>query len=277
MNTEITTRPGVREIVAAHDAILQQYRIAFSALLEAEKIAKTVPVSTYWLPSLDEIARKSYGVREEKDAQKALKFVRQTLAKTAWHKIVDLAGFGSMMSAEDKRQFDRDLEKNVPDFNLENIQATASAWHAISGETFNKGIVDVFRKLSPKYRSNDAFKIAKKMILTLAVDLHGEKFSWYYDSRGFSVQDTLRDAIRIFSILDGDLAPKDYGGDDLTGIIATAWANGEQKVSTKFFEVRPFANGNLHVIFTRLDLIEKCNKIIAAHYGAVLPDGRKAA
>ena len=65
------------------------------------------------------------------------------------------------------------------------------------------------------------------------------------------------DLDKVFHLLDGAGIPK-YPGDMVTAM-REAMAAGQQECTTKYLKVRWFKNGNAHLEFLRLDLLQKLN------------------
>ncbi|WP_299940024.1 class I SAM-dependent methyltransferase [uncultured Nitratireductor sp.] len=58
---------------------------------------------------------------------------------------------------------------------------------------------------------------------------------------------------------------------------AGTWNPKQSEHEGQFFRIRIFKNGNAHLWFTRKDLLEKVNKILADYYGEVIGDGQTQA
>jgi 16S rRNA G966 N2-methylase RsmD len=82
----------------------------------------------------------------------------------------------------------------------------------------------------------------------------------------------IRDIERVFAVLDGN-RPNFI---DLESRIdeSRRYTHGPRQslVESDYFRIRTFKNGNAHLWFTRKDLVEKVNKLLAEYYGAVIPD-----
>jgi hypothetical protein len=84
--------------------------------------------------------------------------------------------------------------------------------------------------------------------------------------------ETLGDVERTFAVLDG----KEPTPGALVSRIAESRRGGfnphQSYVETPYFRVRCFKNGHAHLWFTRDDLVDKANGVLADYYGEVLPD-----
>ena len=129
------------------------------------------------------------------------------------------------------------------------------------GDMFDRGVVTCFRKLSWDYKTNEPCKFGKKIIMRL--------FQWNHAISDRC--DSLDDLVRVFHCLDSKPEPDHRQG---IGRQLHGEANRLMRLETDYLVIRWFANGNGHITFTRLDLIEKLNQIIAKHHPNALPPTR---
>jgi hypothetical protein len=169
------------------------------------------------------------------------------------------------MDSQAVEQFRDQLRKQPPECTIDTINATFREMNAKKNETFVRGLINVFNKLDhARYKTNDAFKITPKIIMTSVLSPFGGFNHW--SGRG----EALGDLCRIMHILDGK-EPKDHLG-DFRSVISAAWTYNAKSptADSEYFHAKLFKNGNLHVVIKRLDLVQKANKLIAAHYGQTL-------
>lgn len=195
-----------------------------------------------------------YGMDRSKEVV-ALKF-KKRLSVSLWRFLHRKTGLYRLMDATANEEFEKQLESDPPPCTLENLEATFSALRGDQKLIFNRGVVRAFKRLDRSYKTNDAFKINKRIILRNCTGVHS------------STQDEIFDIERIFHIMDGKEIPQydasvravidahRHGRDSLQGIVETDYMN-----------MHFYLNGNCHVTFTRPDLIERCNQIIAAYHG----------
>lgn len=91
--------------------------------------------------------------------------------------------------------------------------------------------------------------------------------------RGEHTKNKLDDLVRFFSVIDGKPEP------DHRHAISSAlgyWSNAKE-IEHEYMHIRTFKNGNGHLTFKRLDLVEKLNAVLAKHYPGALPHDRHAA
>lgn len=186
-----------------------------------------------------------------------------------WSHIIEITDLERLMDRTAKDQLRRDLLADPPEPTVENIYATLQHFAADSGMIFRRGIAAAFSELDRRFRSHDGFKIGSRVILDRAFDDSGQ---WNFYTRK---RDVLTDIERTFYVLDDECQPA-YG--DVVHAIDNArrgaWGARQTEVESRYFRVRVFQNGNMHLWFTRRDLVEQVNKLLAEHYGEVIGDAR---
>ena len=129
-------------------------------------------------------------------------------------------------------------------------------------------LIDVYRKLSWDYRTNNPCRLGKKIIIENLL------YRW---SNGrvtldCSGREALDDLVRPFYLLEGRNVP------DFRSSIGAQYGeflgNGDnvgKLLEGEYFTVRGYQKGTVHIVFKRPDLVEKLNDIIARHYPGALP------
>ena len=135
---------------------------------------------------------------------------------------------------------------------------------------FERGVIECFKRLSWCYKTNRPFAFGKRIVMT------------YIRSYGHFSHDKLdhiADLQRVFCILDGKPEEDHRSGiyrrlsDAERGRLGTVTAGTHDDVYMHF---RWFKNGNAHITFKRMDLVDKMNAILAKHYPGALPHDRHA-
>ncbi|EKO9317676.1 DUF4942 domain-containing protein, partial [Escherichia coli] len=151
---------------------------------------------------------------------------------------------------------------------LDNVLATFRHLNASKMQTFEHGLIDVYRKLSWDYRTNNPCRLGKKIIIENLL------YRW---SNGrvtldCSGREALDDLVRPFCLLEGRNVP------DFRSSIGAQYGeflgNGDnvgELFEGEYFTVRGYQKGTVHIVFKRPDLVEKLNDIIARHYPGALP------
>lgn len=209
---------------------------------------------------------------------------RRDVDRACWRYLLDATNLGAIMGAKQKAAFDEALEKDPPEFTVENAYATFADKAANADKIFAESVVNAFRVAPKDFKSNDAFKVGARMILEWAYSdiSHGWTHSFARGHPG--ARDIVSDLDRIMHILDGrnsasrsDKAKDEGEGDEdirATDLIADAMreARGPGECETRYFRIRWFKKGTAHVWFLRPDLVRRMNEILASEYGLTLGD-----
>lgn len=260
-------KDSIEELVGHRNRSLEMAKQAFILLGESEKaaaLAAPTEPGNGWLSSV-EIRGRRYWVDGDD-----LKAVRRAVDESAWRSLLRISGLRNLMDATAHEKFSNDLSKEPPEFTIENVTAAFMQAAIDAPQILERSIVAVFDRLNTKrYKTNSAFGIGPRCILTSALSQWG---GW--NSYGFSFN-LVNDMDRLFHVLDGKKPPEAGSAADLIGREHQRKA---KTCKTEYFEAKMFrGNGNLHLKFTRPDLVVKVNRILTKHYGATLPDDRKSA
>ncbi|MVF24212.1 DUF4942 domain-containing protein [Methylocaldum sp. BRCS4] len=201
---------------------------------------------------------------DEHRRDRTLQRIRINIDRNAWLHLLDISGIGAMMDATAHRSFQEQLSKEPPELNHQNVAATFSRLYDDREVIFRRGVVNAFSSLNRDKKTNRGFTLGKKIILARAFNGWG---SWnYYRDANHQIDDFER----VFLILDGKQT-LEYGrvSEKLSVAIHNQRKDG-QEIETDYMIFKPCKNGNLHVQFRRLDLVEQVNRIIGAECGATL-------
>lgn len=199
------------------------------------------------------------------------KRIRAELDSSMWRRAFDMTGFKQLMDAQAVAEFERSLTPTPPEFTEANIRATFIDLHLNACSMFRRGVVNVFRYLSDDYRTNatEPFRIGRKVIMSWMV---GPSFKRGLQIRHGGSADRLNDLDRVFQTLDG----RPFQARSLESAMNAAFEAGSI-FESDYYRAKAFQNGNIHLEFKRLDLLEKVNEEIAEFYAdGCLADGRKA-
>jgi len=182
--------------------------------------------------------------------------------RSFWRRAFDLTGFANILDAKAKREFENSLEgRQCPEFNMPTIEQTFLELYQTKDDMFRRGIVEVFRYLSPTYKTNqkEIFKIPEKIIVEYIIDRMFCAPCIRYEKR-----QTINDIDRIFKLLDGVKFEQESL---LTEIQAQFKESDGKHFENEYFKMKGFKNGNMHLWFKRHDLLEKVNEQVAIYYG----------
>lgn len=291
----IVSRNTVEQIVAYRDAAISRFEAAFEKIVEANDALVVANKlwdsaapgrSGAWSDTTEEIKQFLHAVRLP-DRDRYLRTARRLIDVTVWSHVIEIAGIEQLMDAQAKKELrdqmryvpertngdgalinQEEIDKMLPPVTVDNVYGTLESFMAQAETIFRRGIVNVFTRLDRRFRSHDGFKVGGRLIINHLVSGDG-----YFSSYGDRV-DMLLDIERTFLVLDGKSARASYAG--IVGILhheRRSWTPAQSVHEGDYFRVRIFKNGNAHLWFTRDDLVEQVNKILAKHYGEVLGDG----
>lgn len=194
------------------------------------------------------------------------------MKRSAWGALIEKLGIRKLMSSKragelddaihnrrGRYNYDERAKYELPEINEETIYAVLSGMCQSADEFLSEAIREEhdFWKPSKReapYKRNSEFTLNRKVIHGWMVErAYGGGWRTCYSNESHLIA-----LDRIFHALDGQGIPKGHGG-PLVDAIKVADADG--KFSTSYFEGRCFGNGNVHLTFKRLDLLEKFNAV----------------
>lgn len=269
-STDLIKKESIAEMLAHRDRAVQLYEQAIKLVIEANKSLQRAVPGAHSPIERDDF-RWLGDVRQQDELTKSL---TTRIDQSVWRHLLKASGLGSLMDRTAREAFEDQVEKNPPAATMDNVCATMLNKAAEADKIFERGLVESFRKLDRAYRTNDSFKVGKKIIMKGALTQTDSKFPkhryWNHYARR---DDDLFDIERTLHILDGKAPCDRYAG--IISAINKAPQDGKTEAETEYFHVRLFANGNLHITFKRLDLVEKANRIIAKHNGSAIPSTKR--
>jgi len=262
----------VEKITSARIACLDRMEQAATAIAaghaaadEASAIAQNVGVSRGFMED-----RTASGAAdrlfEAFDSEASIAGYTKALDIGIWTHLIDFSGMSDMMDKTMKDEFRASFLDEVPEATFENVTATLEKLFGDADTIFARGLATAFSKLDRRFKSHDGFKIGGRIILENCFDSYG---SWNYSSRH---DDTITDVERVFAVLDGNRPNPTGLREEVNESRKGGWGSRQSYVETTYFRIRGFKNGNAHLWFTRDDLVEKANKLLANYYGEVIGD-----
>ena len=183
------------------------------------------------------------------------------LDRAAWHDVMKRSELGSLMGEKQRREWDRQLEAEPPPFTLATVVATFKDLRDHAHLLFRQGLVDAFENLPRDFRSHDGFKIGDRCVMQWAVEYN----QWSKTCSWRNTGGALMDLDRTFHKLAGiEWVEKAYHVAD------AAMRKGLSEASTRFFKVRWFKNGNVHLWMLDAEITRRANLMLADHYGKAL-------
>ena len=249
-------------------AVLEKVLGAIDLLAQARDIAQAANVG-FPRFKLDEHRYAVYNMLDPDSRPDVEKKVRLCVDSTGWQHLMTESGMRSLMDAKARHQWDESLEKGeFPEFTRENIESTFQQLHGSRADIFERGVLEVFKRLSWDYKTNRPFAFGKRIVVTwLRSSVTGTGDSLGYVNNDHS--DQLDDLVRVFAVLDGKPEPDHRNG--MWQALNQVCRLSDGDVDTEYISVRCYRNGNGHILFKRPDLVAKMNQILAKHYPGALP------
>lgn len=268
---EVIPSLPVERIVAQRDSGVAAFMEAIALIRDAQKLLFEAS-GRGWISGMTEIIERSLSADRSATREAALKrSVCRYADRDIWQRLMNDTGMFTLMSEAQRKAWDKQLySEDCPEITLDNVIATFRALNASKGATFEQGVIDVFRNLSWDYKSHNPCLLGKRIIIDGVLDNHR---GLYFSVRTYA-QNRIDDLARPFWILDGKTIPDNRvsEGANLSAFISQGGAASVGEVFTcEYFTIRAYKKGSAHVTFTRPDLVEKVNDIIARHYPGALP------
>jgi hypothetical protein len=251
-------------LVLKRDALVERLTAAHAALEEAQQLADNLFGPDHRGPRLgllNHVSRREFTGPSGLD-----EMVREVDGRT-WAYLLRESGLRSFMDATSRAQWDKAIEANdVPPLTMATIETTFAALYDTRRDMLERGVVDVFRRLSWDYKTNNPVMFGERLILRHIVEAYG-----YPSQTG---TDQLDDLARVLSVLDGRPEPDSRRGTYRLMSEARFPSQTRDIEIAGLFTVRGFKNGNGHLRFLRMDLVDRMNAILAKHFPSALPAAR---
>ena len=267
---ELVPSVSIAALVLRRDGIVERLRQAHVALVEAEQLAEAL--------FGDEMRGHRMSVltsdHQSFTSDRGIEYMTKEVDGRAWSYLLRVSGLQTFMDAKARDEWNKAIERNdVPPLTTDNIHATFSALHQGRGEMFERGVVAVFRSLSWDYKTNNPVMFGKRIILRNVVDVWAGGGCFGPSHHGANKLD---DLVRVLSVLDGKPEP-DYRSACYRRLTEIQWmrGSGPNFATLDYFTLKGFKNGNGHLTFTRPELVDKMNAIVARHFPGALPPHRE--
>ncbi|AUT95575.1 DUF4942 domain-containing protein [Citrobacter freundii] len=268
-HTDVICSTSIERIVTGRNAALAQIEALIQQLNDISTLTRSIGGKT----ALDWAMKQEFrcGCWLMEKPETAMKAITRNLDRGIWRDLMKKSGMLSIMDAQARDQWYRNLEGDgIPAVSEANILSTFEQLHLNKGDVFERGVINVFKGLSWDYKSNSPCKFGKKIIVTGLVK---------YDRWGFGLnwgwrRDRLSDLERMLMLLDGKPVPDNRA--DITRRLADHInANRHSnRYEDEMFSIKYFQKGTAHITFKRPELVDKLNDIIARHYPGMLASGQ---
>ncbi|EAA4617442.1 DUF4942 domain-containing protein [Salmonella enterica] len=264
-HTDVICSTSIERIVTGRNAALTQIESLIHQLAEISTLTRSIGGKTAPDWAMKQDFRCGCWLMEKRET--AMKAITRNIDREIWRDLMKKSGMLSLMDAQARDQWYRNLEGNdIPTISEANILSTFEQLHQSKGEVFERGVINVFKGLSWDYKSNSPCKFGRKIIVTGLVK---------YDRWGFGLnwgwqRDRLADLERMLMLLDGKPVPDNRA--DVTRRLADHIdaKKSHTGYEDEMFAIKYFQKGTAHITFGRPELVDKLNDIIARHYPGTL-------
>lgn len=184
------------------------------------------------------------------------------LDENLWRYAFRKTGLERYMDAKARQDFEQSLGQKVPEFTVDNIRSIVLSAAQNADIMFARGIVNTFHRLSDDHKTNtnEPFAVNTKAIIK---HVFSPSFCGGLSVSRYSV-DMLSDIDRVVKVLDG----QKFEAHDLECKINAVYKQTKNTVyEDNYYRIKGHKNGNAHIEFKRLDILDKINLIIAKYYG----------
>ncbi len=259
MSTMMIEHQKARTIVEQVTQARTEVRRAFGLLQDAKTRLATVLGTASYGNSLWERSISDYNL--ERTAQETDTY----LERNAWRYILTQTGMTSFMTPARQKALQEQLDKGqFPVLTVENILSTLEGLTGQLGTLLQESAKEVFDWLRPsphsrvgQLKTNQYWQIGHKVILSYAVEAQyssGYRLNYHRTSHFQALGNVL-------SLLDGQGVPQ-YPHDLCTQLnegLKTCTSGDE--VTTPYLRLKPYRNGNAHLVFTQPDLVDRLNQL----------------
>lgn len=268
---ELIPSVAVDRVIAQRNSGVEMFMQGVKALQEAQKLLAAAAGCDWFSGMVQLVESGLSGSRSAKGDEAIRRNICLHADRDIWQRLMEDTGMLTLMSAAQKKQWSTDLySDNCPEISLDNVLATFRQLNASKAETFEQGVIDVFRNLSWDYKTNNPRYLGKRIIIDGVLDNYQGK---WYSVRSYG-QERINDLARPFWLLDGKTVPdfRVSEGAQLSNFIQQGGVSSVGELLTcNYFTLRVFKKGSAHITFTRPDLVDRVNDIIARHYPGALP------
>jgi hypothetical protein len=190
------------------------------------------------------------------------------LRREYWQLILDTDEFAELLTNEARQELNKRLSlAQKMEINLPNIKMLLTAINYNRKDMLIESVVSIFKKITRYHmnqysanihyyngwKTNDAYKINKKIIIPIKYEFDSWDFADSYDRISYDVRNFIDDIIKAFQLLDPSVKGE-----------FTALNN--QEFECDILRFKMFKNGNIHVWFKDLKLLNKLNYLCGSHF-----------
>lgn len=249
---DLAQRATITEMVRTFLAAAEDIRKSFAVIAAAEERLN----SAFVLGSYNTFRVSARGYEDYAKPEDVIKH----LERKAWDCLIERLELRRMMSVKAWNKLRHDLEcGQLPPITEENVQGVLAGFKSQLPDMLNDAVQEVFEWLRPRnneYKTNTEFEVGRKVILSCPVE--PKTFGGGFEVR-YHHHQNLTALENVFSALDGKGQISKSYHSLLSNAIKDSGKSGRGE--TEYFRFKCFKNGNLHLEFRRLDLLDRLNAI----------------
>lgn len=190
------------------------------------------------------------------------------LRREYWRLILDTDEFAELLTNDARQELNKRLSvAEQMEINLSNIRMLLMALSYNRKDILVESVVAIFKRITKYHmnqystnihyyngwKTNDAYKINKKIIIPIKYEFTSWDFADSYDRISYDVRNFIDDIIKAFQLLDPSVKGE-----------FTALNN--QEFECDILRFKMFKNGNIHVWFKNERLLNKLNYLCGSHF-----------
>lgn len=268
MTNDLVKSISVTNLLSQRDAMVERLREVNLLLVEAQEIgiaSGIVDAAAY--RSFSKLAGSCHNGYHDLALLNAedIDSARKRIDAAAWDLLMNESGLKSFMDSRAREEWREKIEKaQTPALTRENIEATFEALYGSRGDMFERGVIHCFKRLAWCYKTNLPQKFGRRIVARVRS----------YGHVDYQLCEPLEDLQRVLAVLDGK--PQDDHRHALHNRLREAEGNfmathAQFQHMDDYMSFRVFKNGNAHITFTRPDLVDELNRILAKHHPNALP------
>ncbi len=271
-NGEIILTTSIVDMIKQRNSIMEKVTAAMCHLSEAVAMELSMTGNQYSM--LDSFMTSgNHGYVRLSDPHGTLKAAMAQVDAQFWNTLMDKSGIRSFMSAQKQDAFNHLVsEGKTPPFEMDAIKTTFADLYEKRADMMEEGILDLFRRLSWDYKTNNPVMLGKKIIVNYILD------NRTFKSVNQRVTNELDDLVRILCVYDAKPTPEHRHG---MYNLAYAALDNDWVVHHEYFTMKIFKKGSAHIVFSdrAIPLLDQCNRVIARQFPHALPasSSKKAA
>lgn len=254
-SAQIEQRDTIAEIVRAH-------RVADETLVRVLDVLKvSLPLLKRFGIEIEQLAKH---VQWERDNGQLIAIMRREV----WRELTNRMDICRLMTVKASGELDKKLSpsnepklSDFPEVTEENIYGWLEALTHRAPEMILEQIKEAYEFLRPSrssYVTNSEYEVGRRVIKEWWIDC-----SYGLVRVRYSRQAEITAVDNVFHMLDGCGLSKPP--EDLLSTIEAAIHKKEWKAETKYFKVKWFGKGTMHLEFKRLDLLARFNEVAAGN------------